>query len=229
MSIKQTRNDIGNKLVDTFPVLIPLRSFLFRRFGAIEDSGILHEFFLHCQGYESPRVLELGTRIQAGQIKTRRSRWVPQAADYIGVDYIDGDDVDIVADVHRLTEAFPEESVDIVISTSTFEHFKYPHLAAHEVLKVLKIGGSLLMQTHQAFPLHGSPHDYFRFSTEALISLFGTKMGFETRNSQYEYPCRVMSERDKDSKNGEAYLNSAIWGIKTGPTPAEYIYELDSP
>jgi SAM-dependent methyltransferase len=229
MNFRQTRNDIGKKLVETFPLLIPLRSTLFRKARAMEPSSLLDDFYQHCLGYDSPRVMELGTRVQTGQKKTRRSHWVPQAMEYIGVDYLEGDDVDIVADVHRLSETFSDESFDIIISGSTFEHFKYPHLAAHEMLKVLEIGGALYLQTHQSFPLHGSPHDYFRFSREALRSLFGTMMGFEIRDAQHEYASQVVSGKDKDAKNGEAYLNSAIWGIKTGPTPAEYIYELDTP
>jgi hypothetical protein len=99
-------------------------------------------------------------------------------------------------------------------------------VAAHEVMKALKVGGLLYVQTHQAFPLHGYPLDYFRFSREALASLFGTTMGFEVVATNNDFPAEIYSRRLEDSHRFPAFLNTTLWGEKRAPTPADYRYEL---
>jgi SAM-dependent methyltransferase len=137
------------------------------------------------------------------------------------------EDVDAAADVHRLSSTFGEESFDIIISCSSFEHFKYPQLAAHEIMRTLRVNGLLFIQTHHSYPLHACPYDYFRFSTDALESLFGTKMGFEVVKADYQFPVRLNAAQDRELCFFPAYLNSQLFGIKRSATPAEYIYELD--
>ncbi|HEY42978.1 MAG TPA: class I SAM-dependent methyltransferase [Anaerolineae bacterium] len=176
---------------------------------------------------DKPRVLELGTKRSIPDRSTRRDKWVPNASEYLGSDIESGVDVDIVADVHRLTEVVGEEQFDVIISCATFEHFKYPHLAAHQVMKALKIGGLLFIQTHHTFPLHAYPYDYFRFSREALAGLFGTEMGFRVIETKYEFPARVYSSQIPTSFRAPAYLNVCLYGEKVGTTPKEYIYEFD--
>lgn len=136
-------------------------------------------------------------------------------------------DVDIVADVHKLTEVTGEEQFDIIISCSSFEHFKYPHLAAHEIMKALRVGGILYIQTHQSYPLHAFPYDYFRFSKEALVGVFGTKMGMKEMGSGYQFPVRLYSAEQPETAMHAAYLNTIYYGEKTDTTPAQYIYEFD--
>lgn len=143
-----------------------------------DGNSLLESFLVRCHALNAPRVLELGTKRSIASRSTRHDTWVPHASEYLDTDFASGLDVDIVADVHRLTAVTGEEQFDIIISCSTFEHFKYPHRAAHEVMKALRVGGLLFIQTHQSFPLHAHPYDYFRFSREALAGLFGTQMGF---------------------------------------------------
>jgi SAM-dependent methyltransferase len=153
--------------------------------------------------------------------------WVPHAKEFLGTDIQGGPDVDVVADLHRLTDFVGAERFDVIISASTFEHLRYPHLAAHEVMKALRTGGLLFVQTHQSFPLHGYPSDYFRFSRDALASLFGTQMGFEVVATDYDFPVRLFARRFPDVEYMPAYLNTTLWGIKREATPAEYRYELN--
>jgi SAM-dependent methyltransferase len=190
----------------------------------LED--VLHEFHRFCVEMDQPRVLELGVRRAYADRSTRHDDWVPHASEYIGTDIEDGIDVDVVADVHTLSKTFGEEQFDAIISCSTFEHFKYPHLAAHEIMKTLRVGGALFVQTHQSFPLHAHPYDYFRYSTEALAGLFGTKMGFRVTLTGYQFRTRVMPRVDVDIATGEAYLNACLVGVKEAPTPSEFVYEL---
>lgn len=181
---------------------------------------------MRCGELAAPSVLELGTRqSQPGRSTTHRD-WVPHASEFLGSDIEPGLDVDVVADVHRLSDVVGSERFDVILSCSTFEHFKYPTVAAHEIMKALRVGGLLFVQTHQSFPLHGYPSDYFRFSQNALASLFGTEMGFRVVATNYDFPARLYSRRLRDSHRHPTFLNTTLWGEKLAPTPGEYRYEL---
>ena len=191
------------------------------------DSAVLFEFNRLCNLMDRPRVLELGVRRSNPVQSTRHDDWVPHASEYVGTDVESGIDVDVVADVHQLSTTLGMEQFDAIISCSTFEHFKYPHRAAHQILKTLRVGGALFVQTHQSYPLHAHPFDYFRYSTEALAGLFGTRMGFRVLATEYQFPARVMTRAVPDLATGEAYLNACLVGVKDSPTPDEYVYEDD--
>ncbi len=191
-------------------------------------SDLKEPFIAACRSLEAPSVLELGTRQSVEGRSTMHRDWVAHAAEFLGTDVETGPDVDIVSDAHRLSESTGTERFDVVISCSTFEHLKYPQLAAHELLKVLTIGGLLFVQTHQSFPLHGYPSDYFRFSTDALAALFGTQMGFEVEATGYDFPVRLLARREPSVAAHAAWLNTSLWGRKREPTPDDYRYELES-
>ncbi len=196
------------------------------RSAADASSDLEARFMARCRELPSPRVLELGAKRSVPGRSTMHRDWVPHAAEFLGTDIEEGADVDIVADAHRLSDVVGEECFDVILSCSTFEHLKYPTLAAHEVMKALKIGGLLYVQTHQSFPLHGYPFDYFRFSREALESLFGASMGIEVVAANNDFPARIYSRRVAQSHHLPAYLNTTLWAEKRAPTPAEYRYEL---
>jgi SAM-dependent methyltransferase len=151
----------------------------------------------------------------------------PNAAEYIGTDIAPGEDVDLVADVHRLTHYTGESAFDIVLTEAGFEHFKYPHLAAHEIMKALRPGGLVFVQTHQTFPIHAVPHDYFRFSTEALRSLFGPRMGMRIHAAGYSSPAAIFSRVDRRGHRQPAFLHVNLFAEKVAPTPTDYVYEFD--
>jgi hypothetical protein len=192
-----------------------------------ESSPLAAEFQALCRRFEAPSVLELGTLQSTPGRSTMHRDWVPHAAEFLGTDIQDGADVDVVADAHTLSSAFGSEHFDAIISCSTFEHIKYPVLAAHEVMKTLKVGGLLYLQTHQTFALHGYPSDYCRFSRDALAALFPAAMGFRVISTDYEFPARIYSRRAVDQHRHPAWLNSLLLGTKTAPTPSEFAYELD--
>jgi SAM-dependent methyltransferase len=156
-------------------------------------------------------VIELGTK-RWGKNPTHHVQYWPEAK-HIGVDYIAGQDVDIVADAMKLSEVFDENSIDAVFSASTFEHIENPFLAANEILKVLKPGGVFFIQTHHTFPSHSFPHDYWRFSKEALLTLF--KDAGELM-ADYEYPCQIIPPESITNWNSSApaFLNVVLSGVK---------------
>jgi hypothetical protein len=190
------------------------------------SSDLEDRFMARCRELDAPSVLELGTKRSLPGRSTMHQDWVPHAREFLGTDVEEGPDVDIVADAHRLSAVVGEERFDVILSCSTFEHLKYPALAAHEIMKSLKVGGLLYVQTHQSFPLHGYPSDYFRFSQEALASLFGTTMGLEVVATNNDFPAQIFSRRVADLDRLPAFLNTTLWGEKRAATPSEYRYEL---
>jgi SAM-dependent methyltransferase len=210
-------------------VTVPLATFGLGEEDRPADESPLARFLSRCQAMNAPRVLELGTKRSLAARSTRHEAFVPHAGEYLGTDIESGVDVDIVADAHRLTQVTGEEQFDVIISCSTFEHFKYPHLAAHEVMKALRIGGVLFIQTHQSFPLHAYPHDYFRFSREALAGLFGTQMGFQVVATAYDFPAKVYSRRVPSIADMPSFLNVVLFGEKISTTPPSYLFEYEAP
>lgn len=186
----------------------------------------LNLFVTAAQQIVSPIVLELGTHRSVSTRSTLHKNFVPHYSNWIGTDIESGEDVDIIADAHRLTKFISPKSIDIVISCSTFEHFKYPYLVAYEIAKSLRIGGLIFIQTHHCFPLHAYPYDYFRFSADALRSLFGTKNGIEVIECGYEFEATIISNRfDKNQRMD--WLNSLLFARKIDETPEEFQYEWD--
>jgi len=181
---------------------------------------------------EKLRILELGTKRSNDNNPTNKKDFFKHInnLDYVMTDYQSGMDVDVVCDLHKTYEVFEDETFDLILSFSTFEHLKYPQLCAHNLMKMLKIGGRIFIQTHQSFPLHGYKYDYYRFSREALKSLFSIKMNFFTITSYFTNSCAIVPHNDYGVWNdvAESYLNVVYIGEKLDTTPYEYIYDIDN-
>ncbi len=161
-----------------------------------------------------PEILEMGTKRSNPERSTTHQEWAPHAARWVRTDLEPGLDVDVVADAHRLSHVFGTCVFDAVVSCSVFEHLRFPWLVAQEIAHILKPGGFVFVQTHQTFPLRAYPYDYWRFSREALTALFEEVAGMEVLATDYEFPCRILSERDPSTADGEAYLNVRLLGRK---------------
>jgi hypothetical protein len=203
-------------------------SLVIRGFGAdaaADNDFIKDRFIEHCRSMEKPRVLEIGAEPITA---TRCDEWIPHAGQYLGTDIEAGEGVDFIADVHRLTKTTGEEQFDAIISRASFEHFKYPFLAAHEIMKALRIGGVLYIWTVQTFPIHHFACHYFRFSQEALAALFGTQMGFRVLGTNYNWPAKIYAPRVPDCQIHPSFLGVELFGEKIDETPDTYVYEYDS-
>ena len=77
---------------------------------------------------------------------------------------------EIVADGHDLP--FPDGEFGFVLSTEMLEHVKDPKRVAAELMRVLRPNGRLLLTTRFVYPVHDSPHDYWRFTRYGLRELF---------------------------------------------------------
>ena len=74
---------------------------------------------------------------------------------------------DFLQDLEQLLP-FSDESYDHVLLINVVEHiFNYRQLLS-EASRVVKRGGSVVIVVPFLFPIHPSPHDYWRFSEEVL-------------------------------------------------------------
>jgi hypothetical protein len=126
-----------------------------------------------------PKLLDIGGRARSGY----RHTVAFQQCDVTVMDIIEDESVDIVSDIHRMSEDLGEDRFDFAICISVFEHLLMPWKAALEINKVLKSGGLLLVQTHQTTGMHDLPWDYYRFSDESWKGLFNKHTGFKLEAS----------------------------------------------
>jgi hypothetical protein len=119
-------------------------------------------------------ILELGARARSGIVR----RDLFKGLVYTGLDIAAGENVDIVGDAHRLTSLFKRNQFDFAYSTAVFEHLLWPWKVALELNAILKPGGWVLTQSHQTWPRHDAPWDFFRFSASGWGSLFCRATGF---------------------------------------------------
>jgi SAM-dependent methyltransferase len=77
---------------------------------------------------------------------------------------------DVVADAHNLP--FADGEFDVILSTEMLEHVRDPFQVERELRRVLSSGGKLILSTRFVFPLHDTPHDYWRYTKYGLKELF---------------------------------------------------------
>jgi SAM-dependent methyltransferase len=71
-----------------------------------------------------------------------------------------------------------DASVDTVLGLSMVTYFPEPGALVAEAHRVLRPGGTLLLEFTQMAPLHDEPHDYFRFTRYGASHLL-ERAGFE--------------------------------------------------
>lgn len=116
------------------------------------------------------RVLEIGSMDVNGSVRP-----LFETDDYLGIDMRPGSGVDLVIDAHDLNTAYMDP-FDAVVCCEMLEHDDQPWLTLQNALAKTKDGGMLILTARGfdergAFPLHGHPSDYWRFSKVGLTRL----------------------------------------------------------
>ena len=83
---------------------------------------------------------------------------------------------DILSDVRVIP--LKDNSVDLVLSTSSLEHLEFPELFFSESMRILKPGGSLFINVPFAYAEHEVPYDFQRFTRYGLTRNY-SHSGFE--------------------------------------------------
>ena len=131
------------------------------------------------------KILEIGSR--AVNSDSLWKIFTPDSS-YTGFDYLEGKNVNVIGDAHRLSDYFAPDSFDIVISFAVFEHLAMPWLVAEEIAKVLKLNGLVCVETHFSFSEHELPWHFFHYHPNALEIIFCKELGFETIDSGLDNP-----------------------------------------
>lgn len=108
-----------------------------------------------------------------------KALWTPYAKEYVGVDLKSAPTVDIVAPAENIP--VPDATFDAVFSVSVLEHVRGLNQAVAEIFRILKPGGTAIIGVPFIWPIHGSPHDYWRWTPHGLAQLFSEFSSCEVR------------------------------------------------
>ena len=159
----------------------------------------------------------------------------PSHCRYIGVDFSAGAGVDVVLqDPYQLP--FADGSVDVVVSSSCFEHVEFFWLMFMEVMRVLKPHGLFYLNAPTNGDYHRYPVDCWRFYPDAGVALvrWAKRNGFkpallesfvayqehdiwndfvavfiQAESCATEYPGRMLDQLDR-YMNGKRYGERSI-------------------
>lgn len=163
--------------------------------------------------YPGDCVVEFGTRRYQPNFPTHHAAWLPQGVDHLKIDAYDGEDVDVVLDIHESSLALAP--IQGVIAVAVFEHLQRPWIAAQEIANMLSPDGIVYVETHHTFPQHGYPADYWRFSEESLSLIF-EDAGLDVIRTGYHYPVKIIVPSDIERWNAAApaWLNVDLFAVK---------------
>lgn len=133
-------------------------------------------FSTYCQARSEFILVDIGAQNVNGSLK----ELCVENARYIGVDFEDGKDVDIVLD-DPYSLPFEDSSVDVIVCSSVFEHSQFFWLVFLEMLRVLKEDGLIYLNVPSNGYYHYYPVDCWRFypdSGDALVA-WGERNGYE--------------------------------------------------
>jgi hypothetical protein len=165
--------------------------------------------FIDMVNRDKSSVVEVGSRPSSPFAFCNRPHFRPHVR-FVGFDILPGENTDVVGDAHHLTRYFPEGSLGAVYSLTVLEHLLMPWRFAAELNRVLEMGGLIFHATHQTWPVHAAPNDFYRFSVEALRFLFGPEAGFEVIDTHMEHRFWLYPE-----ERAGAYLHTPLfrgWG-----------------
>ncbi len=135
--------------------------------SAMANGKIFFDNYSHIfSSEEITTVLDIGSQDINGSLKGV----CPAHFNYIGVDFQEGNNVDVILDdPYKLP--FADNSVDIVLSSSCFEHSAMFWLVFLEILRVLKPKGLFYLNAPSRGNVHRFPVDCWRFFPDAGLAL----------------------------------------------------------
>lgn len=111
-------------------------------------------------------VLEVGSRQHVKDAWWIVNRDLAQGR-WTGIDMQPGDGVDQVADIHDLPSEWSDR-FSAVLCSEVLEHVSMPWVALPELFRVTAPGGWIVVTTLTAFPIHGFPDDFYRYTESGL-------------------------------------------------------------
>lgn len=113
------------------------------------------------------KLVEIGSMAMGSTVKSLLNQ---DKIKYIGLDIAPGPNVDcVITDPYKYP--FEENSIDIVVSISTFEHTDFFWLSFLEILRILKPEGLFFLNAPSNSHFHRHPVDSWRFYPDSSYSL----------------------------------------------------------
>jgi len=112
----------------------------------------------------STHVVEFGSYNVNGTLKP-----IFKNCKYTGIDMASGPNVDIVCNGD--STPFENESIDVIVSSSNFEHDDCFWMTFLEMCRILKPSGFIYINAPSAGPHHGYPGDCWRFYADSWKGL----------------------------------------------------------
>jgi SAM-dependent methyltransferase len=154
-----------NSLTITLPEHIDFLGF-FMHPSALKNAKAF--FDVYATHMSQPLVVDIGAQDVNGSLKSV----APTHVKYVGVDFVAGKGVDLILeDPYKLP--FEDNSVDIILSSSCFEHSEMFWVLFLEIIRVLKPNGLFYLNVPSNGPFHRYPVDCWRFypdSGRALVT-----------------------------------------------------------
>lgn len=177
-------------------------------------------------------IVDIGSQDVNGSLRSV----APKNNNYIGLDFVNGDGVDsVITDPYKLP--LENESVDVVVSSSCFEHSEFFWLTFIEALRILKPTGLLYLNAPSNGSYHRYPVDCWRFYPDSGIALqnWGIRSGYnclllesfvglrnndnwndfvavfikDDKNS-FKYPKKILKDTGVLFQNGRSYNSKNI-------------------
>ncbi|HEY7310644.1 MAG TPA: class I SAM-dependent methyltransferase [Gemmataceae bacterium] len=138
-------------------------------------------------------ILEIGSYQVQGQEDVADLRTLFPGRLYMGLDVRAGRGVELLGSVEGLPLA--DASIGTILAVSTLEHVPRFWRAFDEMHRVLRPDGALLIACPFYFHLHAHPHDFWRFTPEALELLLAP------------YPSKIVGW------HGPSERPANVWGL----------------
>ena len=144
----------------------------------MHDTALIYgkKFFdTYLKNVENLTIVDIGSEDVNGSLRSV----APSNNTYVGVDFAKAKGVDIViTDPYSLP--FNNETVDVIVSSSCFEHSEFFWLVFNEMLRILKPSGLIYMNVPSNGAYHRYPVDCWRFYPDSGVALqnWGNKSGY---------------------------------------------------
>jgi len=150
------------------------------------------------------KVVDIGSRLRTPE---KKNKWknILKGFDYIGVDLVEGDNVDIVLE-NPYEYPFENESIDLVVANSIFEHSEFFWELFLEILRILKPTGLFYLNA----PSNGDFHrgsfdqdtlvDVYRFYPDSgkALEKWGKRKGYKNLKLLESYTFKKRSKMWND-------------------------------
>lgn len=156
-------------------------------------------------------VVDIGSRAVSGHTMTHRTIIEPHGLNYIGLDVVEGPNVDVVmTEPYRLP--LKSDSADIIFCGQVFEHVPYFWVTFLEMARVLRRGGIIILTAPSRGHRHSPPTDCWRFYPDGMLAL-AKFSNLDLCHARTDFPPKVEGGSKLDYA---AISDDRYWGDTVG-------------